>query len=140
MNIAVRYYSRLGNTKKVAGAIADAAGVRAEECNVPLNGDVEVLFLGGAVYGGGIDKPLRDFIESITPENVKNVALFATSAIARKPDKEMEKALLEKNIKIAERRFHCRGSFTILHRGRPNAEDLKQASDFAASIIKQNNG
>ena len=28
MNIAVRYYSRSGNTKAVADAIAEAAGVR----------------------------------------------------------------------------------------------------------------
>ena len=136
MNIAVRYFSRSGNTKKVAKAIAEAVGVQAEECGVPLSGDVDVLFLGGAVYGGGMDKSLRDFIEALTPQSVKNVALFATSAIARKPDKEMEKALLQKNIKIAERRFYCRGSFTLLHRGRPNAEDLKKASDFAAGIIK----
>ena len=36
MKIAVRYFSRGGNTKKLADAIANAVGVDAEATSVPL--------------------------------------------------------------------------------------------------------
>ena len=135
MNIAVRFFSRSGNTKKVADAIAKAAGIEAKDCSVPITEQVDILFLGGSVYGGGLDKSLREFIEKLDSKSVKCAALFGTSAIAKKPDRELEKMLLQKNIPIAQQRFYCRGAFTIMHRGRPNAGDLKQAAEFAASVI-----
>ena len=46
MKIAVRYFSRGGNTKKLADAIAKAVGVDAETTSVPLTEDVDILFLG----------------------------------------------------------------------------------------------
>jgi len=136
VNIEVRFFSRSGNTGKVADAIAKAAGVEAKDCNVPIIEQVDLLFLGASVYGGGIDKSLKEFIEKLDPKNVKCVALFGTSAIAKRPEKEPEKMLLEKNISIAQRRFYCRGAFTIMHRGRPNAGDLNQAAEFALEVIK----
>ena len=135
MNIEVRFFSRSGNTKKVADAIAKAAGLQAKDCGMPISEQVDVLFLGGSVYGGGIDKSLREFIENLDQKNIKCAALFGTSAIAKNPYKEMEKMLLQKNIPIAQQRFYCRGAFTIMHRGRPNAADLKQAAEFAVNVI-----
>ncbi len=37
MNIQVRYYSRTGNTKKIADAIAKEAGVKAKTIDAPVN-------------------------------------------------------------------------------------------------------
>ena len=31
--------------------------------------------------------------------------------------------------------FHCKGSFKVLHKGKPNAEDLKAVSAFAKDVI-----
>jgi flavodoxin len=137
MKVAVRYFSRSGNTKKLAEAIAKAAGVEAKDCGVPLSDPVDVLFLGASVYGGAPDKQLSDFIAALDPQSVKCAALFGSSAIAKKPDQGTEKLLAQKNIPVSERRFFCRGSFLFLHRGRPNAEDLKQAADFAAGFEKK---
>ncbi|MDR3138316.1 MAG: hypothetical protein LBT95_01445 [Treponema sp.] len=36
MKIAVRYHSRSGNTKKIAEAIAEAAGADAADCGRPV--------------------------------------------------------------------------------------------------------
>jgi flavodoxin len=55
MKIAVRYFSRGGNTKKLADAIANAVGVTAETTDVPLTEDVDILFLGSSVYAYGVD-------------------------------------------------------------------------------------
>ena len=48
MNVAVRYYSRSGNTKALADAMARAAGVSAISVDAPeakLDEPVDVLFI-----------------------------------------------------------------------------------------------
>ncbi len=51
MKTAVRYYSRTGNTKVIAEAIAPVAGCQAESIEVPLEGVTDILFLGGRFTG-----------------------------------------------------------------------------------------
>lgn len=53
MKIAARYYTRSGNTKKLADAIADAVGTTAKTTAEPLTEDMDILFLGSSV------KPFR---------------------------------------------------------------------------------
>lgn len=36
MNIAIRYYTRSGNTQKLASAIAEAINIEAKDVSVPL--------------------------------------------------------------------------------------------------------
>lgn len=60
MNAAVRYYSRSGNTKAVAEAIAKGAGVQAvsvDAADAKITEPVDVLFIGGALYAYGLDSP-----------------------------------------------------------------------------------
>ena len=46
MKIAIRYYSKTGNTEKLAEAIGEAIGVAPKTIDEPLNEDVDILFLG----------------------------------------------------------------------------------------------
>ncbi|MDR0571008.1 MAG: flavodoxin [Clostridiales Family XIII bacterium] len=78
MKIAVRYQSRGGNTKAVAEAVAKEAGIRAEPLDVPLGGAVDLLFVGGGVYGQNIDPSLKSYLEALEPNEVKSVAAFST--------------------------------------------------------------
>ena len=48
MKTAVRYYTKTGNTKRLAEAIAQAAGVDAQPISVPLTEPVDILFLGNS--------------------------------------------------------------------------------------------
>ena len=64
MNIAVRYYTRSGNTKKLAEAIGGALGVKAENVSVSLPENADLLFLGCSVYAGGCAPEVSQFIES----------------------------------------------------------------------------
>ena len=86
MRIAVRYHSRGGNTKTVAEAIARVLGVPAEPIEVPFEGFVDLLFVGGGVYGGmmkgDIDSALRRYLEALTPDCVATVAAFSTAGAA----------------------------------------------------------
>ena len=81
MKTAVRYYSRTGNTKVIAEAIAPVAGCQAESIEVPLEGVTDILFLGGAVYWGKIPGTLKEYIKSLSPQQVKCVAVFTTAGI-----------------------------------------------------------
>ena len=46
MKIAVRYYTKTGNTKKLAEAVADAVGAEALPISAPITERVDILFLG----------------------------------------------------------------------------------------------
>jgi glyoxylase-like metal-dependent hydrolase (beta-lactamase superfamily II) len=62
MNIEVRYYSKSGNTKKIVDAIAKQAGVSAKSIREPVQGHVDILFLGTGIYAFDIDPELKEYI------------------------------------------------------------------------------
>lgn len=136
MNIMVRYYSRGGNTKKVAQAIAKAIDVQAKDCSAAIAAPVDLLFLGSSVYGFGLDDTTKNYILALDPAQVKAVALFGTSAIVKTGNQEMAKLLGEKGITILAQSFYCRGAFAFMHKGRPNDTDLKKAADFALTTVR----
>jgi flavodoxin len=81
MKIAVRYQSRGGNTKAVAEAIAKIAGVTAEPIDVPITESVDVLFIGGGIYAWDIDKNLKAYLHSLSPDLIKSMAVFTTGTV-----------------------------------------------------------
>ncbi len=133
MTVAVRYYSRGGNTKKVAEAMAKAVGVKALPITEPLTEDVDILLFGTAPYAFDIDDEVKSFLRCITV-SVGKVVNFSTAAVLKSTRKYVEKALQGKGIPLAEEEFSCRGAFTVLHKGHPDEADLKAASDFARNI------
>ena len=135
MNVKVRYYSKTGNTKKLAEAIAEAAGVKGETVAEPVNDETDVLFLGAAVYAYGVSKEIKDFIGKLNPSLVKKVVVFSDSALAERAYPSVARLLKDKGINVAEENFYCRGQFLHLHTGRPNAEDLASAKSFAKKIV-----
>lgn len=136
MIIEVRYFTRSGNTKKLADAIGSAVKVNAQPISKPLNSRTDLLFLGGSVYAGGIDKTLRAFIDRLSPAMVKKVAVFSTAAIVESAYGQMKKQLEAKGIYVIDKEFHCRGSFMIMHRDRPNTKDLEGAARFAKIVLE----
>lgn len=135
MKVAIRYFSRGGNTKKLAEAIAKAVGVEALTTDTPLKEDTDILFLGSAVYAYGVDKEIKKFISGIDVK-VGKVVNFSTAAIINSTYKQVSKLLEEKNIPMAKEEFYCRGSFGPMHKGRPNDADCKAAAAFANQIVK----
>jgi flavodoxin len=134
MNIEVRYLSKSGNTQKVAEAIAKAVKVTAKPITTAVSPDTDLLFLGGAVYAFGIDEELKAFIGNL-PGGVKKVAVFSTTAVVKSAFPHIKKLLDEQGIPVADRDFHCKGAFTLLHHGRPNDDDLKRAGAFARETV-----
>ncbi|WP_458456705.1 flavodoxin family protein [Methanobrevibacter sp.] len=134
MKIAIRYYTKTGNTKKLAEAISQAVNVEAKTVDEPLTEDVDILFLGSAIYGAGIDGKIKDFIKNIDV-NVGEVVNFSSAALLESTYGQVKKEVEAKGIKMSEKEFHCRGAFKFVHRGRPNEKDLKDAQEFAKGII-----
>ena len=134
MKVAIRYYTRGGNTKKLADAISEAIGVEAKTTAEPLTEDVDILFLGSSVYAYGVDDEVKKFIKGIDVR-VGKVVNFSTAAIIKSTYKQVAKLLAEKNIPFAQEEFACRGSFSIMHKGKPDADDCKAAADFAKEIV-----
>ena len=135
MNVKVAYFSKSGNTRKLADCIAKTAGVKAESIENGGSVEADVLFLGASVYWGGIDGKVKTYIEQLNPKKVKEVVVFSTSALAERAFPDIKKRLEKRGIKVAGENFYCRGEFTALHKGRPNADDLKEAATFAKTVL-----
>ena len=131
MNIAVRYYTKTGNTKRLAEAIAEAVGVEA----LPLSEPVEILFLGNSYYAFNIDPEVRNFIHSLDKNKVGRIVNFGSAAMLNSTWKKVKAEADKAGIAMDEHEFHCKGEFKGLHKGRPNAKDLAAAAAFAKSIV-----
>ncbi len=135
MKAAIRYYTRGGNTEKLAFAISKATGLPAETIDVPLLEDVDILFLGSSVYGFDVDDQVKQFISNIDVK-VGKVVNFSTACLVKSTYKQVGKLLAEKNIPLAKEEYYCRGSFGPMHKGRPNQQDLQAAEAFARKIME----
>jgi flavodoxin I len=135
MKFQVIYFSKTGNTKKVAEAIASELGVKAEDVDTTKLNEDALVFLGSGNYGGKPAKNIMKLIEENTCKS-RNFALFGTSGSGKGIEvQEMEKALKIKEACI-KGKFFCKGKFLFANRGRPNDDDLNEAKKFAKQIMK----
>ncbi len=134
MKVAVRYYTRSGNTKKLAEAVAKGASCGAEDVFVPLTEKVDILFLGCSYYAFDVDDSVKRFIVE-NKENIGKIVCFGTSAMMKSMKKPVSKVADSVGVAVADEEFHCRGQFGMLHRDRPNEEDLRDAEAFARRML-----
>lgn len=136
MKYAVRYYTKTGNTKKLAQAIADKLGVEALPISSPVSEAVDILFLGNSYYAFSIDPEVRDFVRSLDKSKVGKLVNFGSAAMLNSTYKKVKAEADKVGIPMDEREFHCKGEFKGIHKGRPNADDLAAASAFAKSMME----
>ncbi len=136
MKIAVRYYTKTGNTKRLAEAVAEAVGAEALPITVPVTEKTDILFLGNSYYAFSIDPEVRDFIRSLDKEKVGKIVNFGSAAMLNSTWKKVKAEADKAGIPMDEREFHCKGEFKGIHKGRPNEDDLKAAAEFAGMIVK----
>lgn len=135
MKIAVRYYTKTGNTKKLAEAVAEAVGAEALPISTPVEEKVDVLFLGNSYYAFTIDPEVREFVKSLDKDMIGKIVNFGSAALLNSTYKKVKVEADKVGIPMDEREFHCKGEFKSLHKGRPNEEDLKAVADFARKIV-----
>ena len=135
MKIAVRYYTKTGNTKRLAEAIGQAVGAEALPISVPVTEKVDILFLGNSYYAFSIDPEVRQFIKGLDKNMVGRIVNFGSAALLNSTYKKVKAEADKVGIPMDEREFHCKGEFKGLHKGKPDEADRKAAADFARRII-----
>lgn len=137
-DVSVIVYSRGGNTRMLADAIAEELGVKAQDVRAAKLDDAKVVFLGTGTYGGKPGKEMLDFIEAHDLKGRK-VAIFYTSANPHGHQglvDTMTGALKSKGTTL-QGIYHCPGKFLLfMNRGRPNKEDMDNARKFAREMVK----
>ena len=136
MKVAVRYYTKTGNTKRLAEAVAKALGVEALPISAPVEERVDLLFLGNSYYAFSIDPEVRDFIRRLDKDKVGKIVNFGSAAMLNSTWKKVKTEADKAGIPMEEREFHCKGEFKGLHKGKPDADDLEAAAAFAKEIVK----
>jgi flavodoxin len=139
VNVKVVYFSRTGNTKKVAHAIGEAVGVRAESVDgFRDDGDIDLVFVGGAVYADydhGFSPAIQSFLGGLDPSRVKRVAIFDTYAFKSSIEK-LASAVKSAGLNLAAERFSSRGKFLFFNARHPNEAELGRAKAFARAMLE----
>ena len=136
MTYAVRFYTKTGNTKRLAEAIAKELGVEALPISSPVEEKVDILFLGNSYYAFTIDPEVRAFVRSLDSKKVGKIVNFGSAAMLNSTYRKVKAEADGVGIPMMEKEFHCKGEFKGLHKGRPNEADLKAAAEFARSIME----
>ncbi|MBQ3686254.1 MAG: flavodoxin [Treponema sp.] len=134
MTYAVRFYTKTGNTKRLAEAVAKKLGVQALPISTPLEEKVDILFLGNSYYAFSIDPEVRSFVASLSKDRVGKIVNFGSAAMLNSTYKKVKAEAAKVGIPLLDREFHCKGEFKGIHKGRPNEADLKAAADFARAV------
>ncbi|MBQ3729279.1 MAG: flavodoxin [Spirochaetales bacterium] len=135
MRIAVRYYTKTGNTKRLAEALAQEIGAEALSIDNPVTEQVDILFLGNSYYAFTIDPEVRAFVQSLDKDKVGRIVNFGSAAMLNSTYKKIKAVADKVGVPVDEREFHCKGEFKGIHKGRPNEEDLKAVREFAKKIV-----
>jgi flavodoxin I len=135
--VAVLVDSRGGNTRKIADAIAEELGVRAEDVTTEVP-DAKLLFLGSGTYGG---KPGEVMVKFITSNKFtgRKIALFGTSASLAGGQKmivDMTEMVVQKGATLVGS-YHCKGRFLLVNWSHPDREDLENAKQFARQMLNK---
>lgn len=139
MKLAVRYFTRSGNTKRLAEAVAQALGQQALDLSHPLSERVDLLVLGCSYYAFDVDPAVKNFLLE-NRLNIGRLVCVGTSAMMRSLRGPLSRAAKRAQIPLDEREFHCRGQFHKAHPGRPNEKDLERAACFAKQLLAEETG
>jgi flavodoxin len=106
----------------------------------------ELVGFGSGIYFGKHSESLLDFVDKLPVVKNKKAFIFSTSGLRKIPlvhdfNKPLRKKLQQKGFDIVAE-FSCRGLDTYrvaglvggVNKGRPNANDLKKAEDFAKGL------
>lgn len=130
MTYAVRYYTKTGNTKRLAEAMAKELGVEALPISEPVNDAVDYLFLGNSYYAFSIDPEVKAFVQSLDKEKIGKIVNFGSAALLNSTYKKVKKVADKAGIAMDDKEFHCKGEFKGIHKGRPNEADIAAAVQF----------
>jgi len=156
-SLIVLYSYHHNNTQKVAEAMAKVLNAEIKSpkqtCPEELQ-QFDLVGFGSGVYAGKHHESLLDLADRISPVTDKRAFVFSTSGMpigisgqqrleeyTRKCHVTLKKRLQSKGYTIVDE-FGCAGFntnkflkwFGGINKGRPNAEDIKHAEEFAQNL------
>ena len=150
MKTAILYASvHHGNTKKVAEAMAETLSADlfdlTKESDIDISG-YDLIGLASGIYYFNMHKSIRKFAQAAAFRPEQKVFLVCTCGAEGKDyTKSVRKILEDKQVEVLDG-FRCRGFDTFgplalfggVAKGRPNAEDLDRAREYAKNLIPAN--
>jgi flavodoxin len=135
MNISVIYYTKLGHSKKIAQAIANELGVKAQDIREnPEIKDVDLLYIVSGIYGGKSAPGLLEFLKTLDGQQIKRAYLLTSSGGKTTRAAEVRTVLTELGIPVAKEEFTCQGAIFLFGMGHPNKTDIQNAIQFVQSV------
>ncbi|XES76278.1 MAG: flavodoxin domain-containing protein [Candidatus Bathyarchaeia archaeon] len=138
MNPVIIYFSRGGNTRKVAEAMAEELKIRPIDVKkeTPDVSNTDLLIIGSGTYGGKPGEELVAYLENLKQVTGKRAACFSSCAgDATKTLAAMKEILNTKGYTVVDC-FSCFGKFAgLTKRGHPSEEEIAQAREFARQLI-----
>ncbi len=140
------------NTEKVANVFAkvfDAQIKTPQQINPEELQEYSLIGFGSGIYSEKHHKLLLDLADKLLQVTNRKAFIFSTSAIQGKAKVAKDHSLLREKLQskgyMIVDEFSCKGFntnsfmkyFGGMNKGRPNAEDLKHAEEFAQNL-KQN--
>jgi flavodoxin len=151
-SILVLFSYHHNNTEKIANAFAevlDAQIKTPQEVNPEELQGYDLIGFGSGIYDAKHHEALLDLADGMTQVNEGKAFLFSTGGItsedkAADDHSALREKLHSKGYTIIDE-FQCVGFntnsflklFGGMNKGRPNAEDLRQAKEFAQSLKKR---
>ena len=139
------------STGKIADAMAkvlDAQIKKPKEVGSKEIPKYDLVGFGSGIYGATVHKALIKLADKIPNVENKKAFIFSTAGISSKTKvltdhKELIEKLESKGFEIIDN-FQCKGFntnsflkyFGGMNKGRPNAEDLKNAEEFAEKLTQ----
>lgn len=148
-SLLVLYSYHHNNTEKIAKVFAkvlDAEIKWPNEIKPEEFQDYDLIGFGSGIYGAKHDESLLELADELPEVNNKNVFLFSTAGITGKSKASKDHATLRRKLEAKGYRivdeFQCKGFntnsflrlFGGMNKGRPNAEDLMNAEEFALKV------
>ena len=140
------------NTEKIANVfekVLDAQIKTPQQINPEKLQEYNLIGFGSGIYGGKHHKTLLDLADTLPQVTNRKAFIFSTSALTGKAKVAEDHSLLREKLQLKGYmiidEFACKGFntnsflkyFGGMNKGRPNAEDLKHAEEFAQNL-KQN--
>lgn len=136
MKIQVRYYSKSGNTKKLAEEIGKEISSFVSDMTHPLDEDLDLMFLGSSVYAGGFSSVIKQFLKE-NSKKIKSIIVFGSSATGKSNHTKITAFCKKLGITVDKEYFSCPGHFLLMNKDRPNEEDFNKIKIFAKEIVSK---
>lgn len=137
MKAAIVYYSKTGHSKKIAAAISESLSIEAHDItNIPKLGQVDLLFIVGAIYRGKSSPELIAYAKSLDDMLIKKVVLITSCLSNIMTQDNIREILEQKHIEVSPDEYLCKGNFLFFGWGHPNASEIAEAVEFAKQAMR----